>query len=245
MGTDIFQVAVCEDAAADTAALESLLEKSGIPMEYRSFEKGEAFLRTFAAGRYDLVFIDIYMSGMRGVEVAEAIRGTDENVVIAFTTSSTAHTLESYRLGALKYLVKPIKAEEVRQTLELALMVRKSRSFISLMAAGGKREDIPLNNILYFEHKNHVVEAHTSSGVFITSQSVKIDDIEKRLPSPPFLRCHRSFLVNLDYVLEVNREQYAFIMKNGDRADIRRGNLTRYAGELDKWRLYVTGRGVL
>lgn len=236
------QIAVCEDNPADAALLESHIEKSGIPSARRGFDDGEAFLRSFRAGLYDLVFLDIYMGGMNGIEVAKAIRETDEYVVIAFTTTSPDHTLESYRLGALKYLEKPVTADGVRETMELALFKRKSRSFITLTMSGGKRADIALDSVLYFELKDHVIKIHTSAGLLTTSQSVRIDDIEKRLPSPPFMRCHRSYMVNLNYVHTVDRELQAFIMKNGDRADIRRGHAAKYLKELDKWRLHEVGR---
>jgi DNA-binding LytR/AlgR family response regulator len=78
--------------------------------------------------------------------------------------------------------------------------------------------------------------------VFTTSQSARLDDIETRLPSPPFLRCHRSYLVNLDYARSAEKNIRAFIMKNGDRADIRSGGFKACAAALDKWRLHKAGR---
>lgn len=192
------KIAICEDTDADARRLQLYAEQSGLPLLCERFESDEAFLHSFHAGRYDLVFMDIYMNNaVQGIKAAEAIRETDELVMLAFTTSSLDHTLESYRLKALMYLEKPVKAEDVKETLELALMKRKSLSLLTLTAAGGQRKDIPLDSILYFEQKNHVVEVHTASGVFVTSQSARMDEIEERLPRPPFLRCHRSFMVNL------------------------------------------------
>jgi DNA-binding LytR/AlgR family response regulator len=191
---------------------------------------------------YDLIFMDIYMKSLRGIETVEAIREKDENVTIAFTTSSPDHTRESYRLNALKYLEKPVTEKAVRDTLELALMKQKSRPMLTVTEAGGETADVYLDSILYFEHKNHVAELHTASRLIVTSQAARLDEFEKRLPSPPFLRCHRSYLINLAYVREADREKNCFFMKNGDRADIRRGQFPKCKRALDEWRLEQAGR---
>ena len=241
----VLQVAVCEDEPADAALLESLInktEKNGVEVDLHSFKSGKEFLASFCAWKYDLIFMDIYMKGMQGVEAVREIRRKDRNVVIAFTTNSPDHALESYRLGAVKYLEKPVSPEDVAETLSFALMKRKNIPFITLTTMGGGQEDIPLDSILYFEQQNYVVEVHTESRVLTTSRSARLNDLEKRLPSPPFLRCHRSYLINLNYVRTFDRENNAFIMTNGDRADIRRDGYARYKMEFNKWRLDKDGR---
>ena len=237
----VLQIAVCEDDLNDSALLARHIEKSGIAAELCNFENGEEFLASFCARKYDLIFMDIYMKGMDGVETVRKIRGLDRSVVIAFMTGSADHALESYRLGAVKYLEKPVTENGVTETLAYALMKRDSEPFVTLTAAGGGQENIPLDSILYFEQNNYVVEVHTSNRVITTSRSVRLDGLEKRLPSPPFLRCHRSYLINLDHVHTFDKENNAFIMKNGDRADIRRGSFAMCKTELNKWRLDNAG----
>lgn len=252
--TYALQIAIFEDSAADAALLVELIEKSGIRSEWETFESEETFLRSFRAGRYDLVFLDIYVAGAgggsvaAGIHLAEQIRETDRYVTLAFITVSPAHTLESYRLGAIKYLEKSGKdwelmAGDVKETLEFALVKRKTRAVIALWMAGGKHMDVPLDDIQYFEQQGHVVAVHTySSDVLLTSQSVKLNEIENRLPSPPFLRCHRSYIVNLSYALSVDREAHAYIMKSGDIVYIRRGGLRKYDEALKLCALENTGK---
>lgn len=190
------QIALCEDSDADASLLQGYVEQGGIPLRCERFKSGEALLRSFHPERYDLVFMDICMKGMRGIEIVEEIRKTDENVVIAFTTSSPDYTRESYRLGALKYLDKPVKAKDVKEALELALLKRRSRAYVKLLISG-KHRDIPLDSIHYFEQCDHIVKIHMSGGFLQTSQTVRMNSIEIELPSPPFYRCHHSFIVNL------------------------------------------------
>ncbi len=221
------QVAICEDNQKDLAALKDMIDKTGIAAACFCFESGEAFLESFCVLKYDLIFMDIYMRGVRGLETVEAIRSVDQTAVIAFVTSSPDHTRESYKLGALKYIEKPVTEKEVLNAMELALAQRNSRQTVSLAAAGGVSVNILLDAVVYFEQQQHVIEIHTVSGVIKTSQGIKMHELEKRLPSPPFLRCHRSYLVNLDYVQRADKEANCFYMKNDDRVDIRRGEFTR------------------
>jgi DNA-binding LytR/AlgR family response regulator len=121
-------------------------------------------------------------------------------------------------------------------------MKRKSRPALTLTAAGGESVEVFLDAIMYFEQKNHIVELHTAEGVLRTSQSARLGELEARLPSPPFVRCHRSYLVNLDYVQSADREQNAFFLMNGDRADIRQGGFGKCKALLQEWRMEKSGR---
>lgn len=239
----VLQIAVCEDDPYDAALLESHIEKSGVPAQRHGFGSCEELLSGFTAGKYDLIFMDIYMKNTQGVhaaqgiEAAAKIRIIDKNVIIAFTTSSPDHTREGYQLKAFRYLEKPLMTNDVKETLELALTQRKNRPFITITTTGGGHEDIPLDSIIYFEQQNYVIEVYTTSRVLRTSKSARMDNLESRLPSPPFLRCHRSYLVNLDYVRRADKELNAFIMKNGGRADIGRGRFAICKSEFEKRRL--------
>ena len=236
------QIAVCEDVPADAARVKQHIENSGIPSDIFLFANGAEFLRAFHAERYDIAFLDIYMRGESGVKTAERVRETDKNITLIFTTSSLDHTLESYRLNAIKYLEKPINAADIKDALAYALAKKKTRAVISLTVEGGKNENIPLDSIIFFEHKNHLVTITTTAGVLRTAQTARLDEIEKRLPSPPFLRCHRSFIVNLNYAEKIDRETHSFTMAGGGRADIpRRERISKYEEILQLWLIKKTG----
>ena len=242
--TNILRVAVCEDYPSDAALMEKTIEECGIPSEVRVFKSAEAFLEVYRGEAFDVIFMDIYLGlgAMKGIEAAKSIRETDPNVVIAFVTTSLDHTLESYRLSAFKYLEKPVTKDAVRETLEYALLKRKRAPAVTLKTSGGKEENIPLDSILFLESRGHTVEVHTSSGLIVTNQTTNLEEIGKMLPTPQFLRCHRSYLVNLDHVMKVDRELHVFVMKSGGYAHIRRGYLPKYERELDGWFLYKAGR---
>ena len=241
--TCALQIAVCEDASADTARLVEHIENSGVPSEVSCFESGEELLRSFRAERYDVIFMDIYMGGETGVNVAEKIRKADKRVTLVFTTNSLDHTLESYRLKAVSYLEKPLLAEDVKEALELTLARRRARAAVAITMEGGRNAEVPLDGILFFEHQGHVVTVHTTAGVLRTHQAARLDEIEKRLPSPPFLRCHRSFIVNLNHVRRIDKNTNSFTMMNGSRVDIqKKSRLKDYEEALQLWMIERAGR---
>ncbi|MEG1269653.1 MAG: response regulator, partial [Oscillospiraceae bacterium] len=102
------------------------IEKSGIPASCTTFESGEAFLQDYRAEKYDLIFMDIYMARITEIETVTAIREIDGAVPIAFVTTSTDHTLKSYRLEALKYIEKPVKKKAVQELLSLAQLKKEN-----------------------------------------------------------------------------------------------------------------------
>ena len=85
------------------------VEQAPIATVCAQFASSEELLEAFRPGGFDLLLMDIYMDGMTGVEAVRKIREMDETIPIAFTTTSTEHTLESYRLSVLKYLEKPVR----------------------------------------------------------------------------------------------------------------------------------------
>ena len=233
-------IAVCEDRPGDRDLLLERIAACGIPARCETFACGEDLLAAFAPGRYDLIFMDIYMTGMNGVAAAGKIQEADETVLLAFTTTSPDYTRESYRLGAPKYLEKPAGAGEIRETLELACLKRRSAAYITLLI-GGKRQEISLAGILYFEQQNHAVAVHTAAGTLQTGQQVTLSRLEPLLP-PAFLRCHHSYIAHLRYVHSLDRELRLFTMSNGDRVYIRRQDLKKATGAYEDY-LFRAARG--
>lgn len=234
------KIAICEDSADDAQLLINCIRLIGMPAAWDLYESGEALLSAFLPGKYDLIFLDIYMGGMAGVEAARSVRNRDGNVVLAFTTSSDEHTRESYRLGALKYIIKPVAEKDVAEAMRLADMARRERKYISLLT-GGRHVEIPLDTILYFEVQDHAVLIHTSTGTLKASQAERLAAIELLLPCPPFLRCHHSYIVNLNYVQSVEQD---FVLSSGDRVHIRQRDLKKHTDAYKSWLLDKLGKEV-
>lgn len=237
---DNISIAICEDLEEDSILLQDLIKQNSVLTRCEIFKSGEALISSFYEGKYDLIFMDIYMGGMHGIDAVKAIREIDRDVVVVFTTTSLDFTLESYRLGALKYLEKPVNIENVRESLKLALLNRAEKPSITLLS-GGRNVKIPINDIIYMELQNHAVKIHTFSSIIQASQTVKIDRIEEQLPSPPFYRCHHSFIINMRHVRKMDMSLKCFIMEGGETAFIRQRDLKRMKEEYENY-IFTTSR---
>lgn len=219
------RVAVCEDNPLDMALIVNHINSSGYSLLLDTFTSGEDLLSSFFTKKYDLIFMDIYMEGMKGIDAAAKIRSMDNDVILAFTTTSLDHTLESYRLGALKYLEKPISPIMIQDTLEIAFIKYESSRFISLVF-NGKKQKINLDAIIYFEQKNQMVDINTTEGTILTCQAIKLSQIYPMLSSN-FIRCHHSYIANLANVSGLDKELKVFNMVNGDNVYIRRQDIKK------------------
>ena len=114
---NLLEVAFCEDNPKDMDTVCSYFMASKMVASCHTFDSGESFLEHFKAGQYDLVFLDIYMTGMLGVDAAAEIRKIDKGVTLAFTTTSPDHSLASYRLKAIAYLEKPVSKADIEEVL--------------------------------------------------------------------------------------------------------------------------------
>ncbi|MDR1082354.1 MAG: LytTR family DNA-binding domain-containing protein, partial [Coriobacteriales bacterium] len=155
VGDNALKIALCEDTSVDTDLLTALIDMSAVPYTLDSFSSGEALLEVFEKDKYDLIFLDVYMGELTGVQTAEHIRDIDTQVVIVFTTTSDDFTREGYRLNAYKYLLKPVVEEDVVDALELATLKRdKAQGATLAIVTDNVPVVIPLNDIIFIESSN-------------------------------------------------------------------------------------------
>ena len=218
------KIAVCEDSPEDEALLLKALASASFLNTPVVFHSGEEMLKNFAPLSYDLLLSDIYMSGISGVEAVRKVRELDSEIPIAFVTSSPDHTLESYRLGVLKYIEKPFRAQDIESILHLAKMNRDSAPSL-LMIKNGKEDRIRFSQILYLEQQTHHVTIHLRSG---REDSVydKLSALLPQLEGRDFYSPHKSYCVNLNYVRSIDGELRCFTMADESRVPIRRESMS-------------------
>ena len=233
------RIAICEDVPADAALLKEFIRQSGMAAEITVFADSGAFLRFSPSGKFDLIFMDIYMSGASGIDAARVLRQNDKLCQIVLVTASTEHALEGYGVDAMQYLVKPggVTAESVRVVLERARRVKeKLAAEVCTVVADGQRHDIPLNTILYAEiyDKNCHIHILNASGRKTVVTLMRFDELAVMLTPPRFLRCHRSYIVNLEHVAKIRDD---ITMNTGDIVYVRRGDHAKCKQALNEWRL--------
>ncbi len=219
------QIAVCDDDEREVSRIGELLAEyrisRGESVECRFFTSSIDFLCELRGGEYDLVLLDVLMPGTGGIQAASELRERDENVRIVFMSASPEFAVESYRVGAYYYLLKPIDTASLFSLLDKIggeLSAQPDEGFILKSREGIAR--IPFGKLAFVEVMNKTVSFHLADGV-VRKMTATLSDFEgKLLPRPEFLKTHRAYLVNLGFVqaIDVNR----IVMKNGNSVPVSR-----------------------
>lgn len=161
----------------------------------------------------DVLFLDIQMPGTNGIKLADTLRSLKTPPVVVFVTAFSEYAAEAFGLNAVDYLLKPVETGRLEQALtkiEQALAARKPAPGAAqvrrvAVERNGQRSFIPIADVSYIEAKADYATAHTSSGAYLVGESISV--LEERFEADGFLRVHRSFLVNIDDVhdIEVNK----------------------------------------
>lgn len=218
-------IAIIEDSGQELSLLErclqSYLSSRQVYRVIDTYTSGEAFLENWPSKSYDLVFLDILMEGISGIEVARKIRETDSECLLIFISSSKEYALQGFEVRAFDYLLKPLSEERFQKTMdlcqnELAKHIRYIEVKESLTLV-----KIPLNEIIYTDYYNHYIQIHTAARLIRSYQQFDVFS-PLLLCYPQFLCCYRNCIVNMDHVDSVDKHD--FVMENGERVPITRGN---------------------
>jgi DNA-binding LytR/AlgR family response regulator len=193
--------------------------RKGYMAEISGFETGEALLDAFSPGIFDIVFIDIGLPGMSGMDTARKIRESDRDCALIFVTVSADYAMDGFGVQASGYVVKPIEREKMDKTLHLCRdKLERGARRIRIPVSREGHVDIPLANIRYAEAYNRGTRLYLRGGDIETR--LKLEDVERQLGGTPFLHCHGSFIVNMNHVDDVGTEDFS--MQGGGSVPIRK-----------------------
>lgn len=218
------QAAICEDRSEDYETLQQIISRYSVPVHCTVFHSAEEFLDDFTVGKYDLIFMDIFMHGMTGVDAVSRIREIDENIPVAFVTTSTEFTLTGYRLDVLKYIEKPAAEKAVFGFLELASL-KKETSPQFILKINGTEIKVPFEQILFAEQKGHNLLINLADERILQANE-RLDTVMPEFTGQGFFRCHKSYLVNPAYIASLDEELMVYHMSNGANVHIRREYLS-------------------
>ena len=209
----MLKILILEDNPEELRRLTDYLvrfsaEEPGFQFTLETYGKGMAFLDNYRRDA-DIVFLDIRLPDMLGIDVARHIRSIDENVMIIFVTSLTQYAIDGYSVEAFDYILKPVQYPSFSSKLRRAMReisYHEPELWLDLRdKEGGKR--IAAGSITYIESSGHDLFFHTGDGVI--RQWGTLLKYEELLSGLHFVRCHTSFLVNLKYVQAVRKEEIA------------------------------------
>lgn len=203
---------IVDDEAPARSELRYMLEKSSEVQVIGEATNATEALELIKALNYDLVFIDIQMPGLSGLDVVMAIKEMDQMPAVVFVTAYSEHALKAFELDAVDYLVKPIDEDRLNQAIakvskrkNLRPSVSKVEPLIEIeripVESRGKTLLLSMQDIVYVSSRNDIVFVHTADNTYITRFTLKA--LEERLKNKSFLRVHRGYIVNLSHVIEI------------------------------------------
>ena len=215
------KIAICDDLNYDKhflfRSLNSYCETNNIKVVITEYASGESLLEKFTYNMFDILFLDIYMNGLNGIDTAKKIREIDKDCLLVFVTSSREHALDGFDVNALHYLVKPVSAEKIAEVfIRCKNILDIAEPYIAVIS-DRLVVKIPVKSIQYIEVYDKACFIYKDSEVIKTYLS--LEEISKQLVGKFFLRCHRSYIVNMRFI--VNVDESDFILQSGKHISIR------------------------
>lgn len=214
------RIAIVEDEKSAARALEQAIQRYGtenkVSFTIRVWHDPLLFLEAYQA-EYDIVYMDIRMPALSGMETARNLRKMDRMVMLIFVTSLAQYALEGYTVGAFDYILKPVKYYDFALKLHWALehLPEKQEATI-LLVSGGSKIRLRLRDLLYAETDGHYLIFHTAEGQI--RQCGTISTLEADLTNKQFVRCNSCYLVNLQHIAGI--KGYSLLLDNGEELKI-------------------------
>lgn len=202
------KIAICDDDIRFAGKIEQLVKNSiTIPAECDVFLSAEELLTSIekTEDRYQLYILDIEMQEINGMEAAARIRTKDQNALLIFMTSHVEKMPEAFDVNAFHYLIKPIDERKAREVIQRAVQkLNIDRKFFTFQT-GRENHVLGYEEILFFERLGRKVQIHTKESSFEYYGTLK--EVLKTLAGGHFVQIHQAYIVNLDHVTALDREQ--------------------------------------
>ncbi len=181
---------------------------------------------------YDIIFFDIEMTLLNGMDAAKVIRERDVNVVMVFITNMAQYAIEGYEVGALDFVLKPIDyyGFSFRLARALGRVQKKQGNLEFAINTPGGIKKLNSNDIYYIEIENRFLVYHTAEGDF--SQRGTLQSAEEMFQDYHFVKCNHWYLVNLKYVTEIEEN---IVHVAGSRLEISRRNRAHFLKEVTEY----------
>lgn len=210
----MLQIAVCDDNIEELSNMVQLLDlyrtSKNFSCEYAVFPNGFELISALEKGkRFDIYCLDIIMPGFTGIDVAKEIRTFNKTAPILFFTSSPEYALESYTVKAINYVLKPISKEKLFFTFDEMLEhieAEKEEDAVIVKSNEGIQR-ILISNLIFAEVIGRNVFYHLRSGKVIECTEAFSTVCETLMKYGCFIKPHRSFLVNMQYVDTIENHQ--------------------------------------
>jgi len=212
------RIAIADDDAGMRMVVRKLIERADDYALVGEAENGEELLALFEKARPEVVFMDVEMPGMSGVECARLIQDKNPKTIMVFVTAHEEYMADAFEVYAFDYLLKPFRLERAMHTLDL--IRQRLRESAGAQDAPQKpvrfnaparimlrhREGVSfvdLNDILLVQREERATVVYVADGGrFVTGDT--LGEMEERLPEGMFFRTHKSYIVNINHIESIS-----------------------------------------
>lgn len=216
----MISIAMCDDEKIFLSTLKEYYEaykaKRNIELQLTQFSSGEDLISNYRLD-FNIIFLDISMTGMDGIATARKIREFDTKVIIIFVTSLIKYGLVGYSLGAFNYIIKPVSYKKFEAEMDKAVAACQDieQHYVTLKNTEGLFK-LYVNDIKYIDTYNRRTMVHTKSRDIICFYNMK--ELESRLGMFGFIRCHSGYIVSVNYIESV--EKMTITLTTGEQIPI-------------------------
>lgn len=231
----VITVGICDDEEVVcnqlSVALRQYATAKKCSFELSVFHSGQELLRDIKPDM-QILFLDISMNGLTGIEVARKLRETSPEIRVIFITSMVQYAVEGYSVHAFGFLSKPISFAALERQMDDTIRSLVSTSGKKLaIHSGGNVELIPSNDILYIESFAHQLKVSNIRGQM--QCAVPMKQMEETLKDCGFFRCHKCYLVNFRHILRV--DDRGCILDNQEHIPVSRHRRQEFLQEFNRF----------
>lgn len=231
----LVNIAIVED---DDIAAKSLLtnlktyeKENEVTFATTRYADAVAFLSD-SKTTYDIVFMDIELPMMNGMDAAFKLREKDKKIIIIFVTNMAQYAVRGYEVDALYYILKPLNYQSVAHKLKKALsLIRSSTEMVINLPQASGLVRISTKDLTYVEITGHKLFYHTATAIYKTSGSLSV--VEKTLEGQGFFRCNSCYLVNAKHIAFISG--YDVLLFGGETLRISHPRKKQFMLELARW----------
>lgn len=230
----MIRIAIVEDDMDEQGHFRECLTRyqaeHGVVFQLHFFQNGITFLSETAVS-FDVIFMDIEMPYMNGMDVAAKLREYDTNACLIFVTNMAQYAIKGYEVNALDFLVKPVAYPIFAFKISKALAIAEKRKTTELVL---KRKTglvrVQISDIYYVEVSSHRVFYYTATGML--EDWASLAQVEKQLKAYGFSRCNASCLINMTYVEKIVDN---LVYVRGEPLELSRGKKKQFIADLTQF----------
>lgn len=218
------RIVICDDDCRAGGEMETILMQYGkgmrVEMDISVFTSADTLSLYLRENSCDLIFLDIEMPGMNGVELGRYIRRelSDHITKIVYVSGKDCYDRQLFDVQPMLFIEKPVEKERVAEAVSLAMKLMREVDKAFVYTKGREQLRIAIKDIVYFECLNHEVRIVTVNGEDVCYST--LDKIVSQLENARFIPIHRSYLVNYDQVRNIRFDE--FVMSDGSTLPVSR-----------------------